>query len=92
MTSQKEPEMVDLRSTSPVDYHRYVRSKHWSRSKGQRKRSFLPVITVEGFKLQIVPAQAEAVLAGERLAHSPTHNKRGRPRRDERRRPQGPAR
>jgi hypothetical protein len=77
----RQDRVVDLNSTIPVDYHLYVKAKGWSRSKGLRKKPFLPVKRPAGFKDQIVPAHAEAVLAGERPAHLPQRRGRGHPRR-----------
>jgi hypothetical protein len=76
---------VDLNSNSPIDYYRYVAAKDWSRSKGQRKKAFLPIIEIPGFKTQIRPREAELVLAGERPARLPIRRRPGRPRREIRR-------
>jgi hypothetical protein len=62
----KQRPVVDLDSTRPVDYTDYTFAKGWSPSKARRRKPHLPIITVEGFPDQVIPAVAEAIQRGER--------------------------
>jgi hypothetical protein len=73
---------IDPNATRAFDYTDWAFARGLTPSQSRRRKPYLPVIKIPGLPDQIIPAQAEAVLRGERLNHSiPPRRGRGRPRR-----------
>ena len=72
---------IDFGSMRPVDYTDWAHARGLTPSQARRRKRHLPTIVVVGLPLQIIPAEAEAVLRGEDPAQLPRFRRgRGRPR------------